>query len=205
MGMTGSSLQFAIINSTTIENLSRKTIVWTLAVYMSRAPQISPGIRTISFSNAQNVSTSPAHPNQDPSDAIRTFAILHTKPGENPFDLGPFRNFKSVMGDYWYDWFLPFRYSPCCDHDRQDGQFATGPVVDRMRKEAGFASPLEIENEKSHRKRRRRRRHRSVAPAPDQLNTEKIPVPNENSHFDTAHNAAEIDLESGLGQTNGSV
>lgn len=205
MGMTGSSVQFAIVNSTTIENLSRKTIVWTLAVYMPRAPQISPGFRTISFSRAQDISSFPANPNQDPSDAIKTFAILHTKPGENPFDLGPFNNFKSVMGDYWYDWFLPFRYSPCCDHGRQDGQFAMGPVVDEMRKEAGIASPSEIENEKPHRKRRRRHRHRSDVAAPDQLNTEKIHVPSENPGIDTGHNRAEIDLESGLGHTKRSV
>lgn len=205
--MTGSSVQFAIINSTTIENLSRKTIVWTLAVYIPRAPPISSGFRTISFSNIQNIASSPVNPNQDPSNGIRTFAILHTKPGENPFDLGPLGNFKSVMGNHWYDWILPLRYSPCCDHDRRDGQFAIGPVVDRLRKEAGIASPSEIENEgneKSHRKRRRRRRHRGHVVTPD-LATEKSFVTNENRNLNYGRDRAEIDLESGLGHTTDTV
>jgi len=204
MGMTGSSLQFAIINSTTIENLSRKTIVWTLAVYMPRPSEISPRFRTISFSSTQNLSNSQGNPDQDLSNT-RTFAILHTKPGENPFNLGRLGNFKSVMGDHWYDWLLPFRYSPCCNHGRQDGQFAMGPVVDRMRKEAGIASPSKITNEKPHRKRRRRRRHRSDAAGSDRAATEKVHVPNENLGSGAGHDSVEIDLESGLGHMNNTV
>lgn len=196
--MAGSSFQFVIINSTTIENLSRKTMVWTLAVYVPKQLQESPGFRTISFSSAQDTSSTQ-------EDRIRTFAILHTKPGENPFDLGPFNNFKSVMGDHWYDWFLPLRYSPCCDHDRQDSRFAMGPVVDRLRKEAGIASPAGSEDEKPHRKHRRRRRHRSDAIRPDQLPLEELHVTDDRPGSEGGQGGAEVDLESGLGHTNGSV
>lgn len=207
--MTGSSLQFALINSTTIENLSRMSIVWTLAIYMPRAPEVSSGFRTISFSPTKTLPSSAATKNteQDQSDKIRTFAILHTKPGENPFDLGPYQNFMSVMGEKWYDWFLPLRYSPCCNHDRQDGQFAMGPVVQRMRQEAGIALPEEASDEKPRqkRKRRRRRRHQSDAVGPERIETEKMHVPNENGAPDLGHDSDEIDLESGLGHTNGTV
>ena len=199
MGMTGSSLQFVLLNSTTIENLSRKNFVWTLAIYMPRPPEVSPGFRTITFSNAQD---------QNRPAGMRTFAILHTKPGENPFDLGPFRNFKSVMGDYWYDWFFPFRYSPCCDHDRKEGQFAMGQVVQRMRKEAGISPPAQTDDEKPHtrhrRRRRRRRQHHGHHSEPGYSRTEKAHTPNDQG-LDTGHDRDEIDLERGLRYTSRSV
>ncbi|KZF22954.1 DHHC zinc finger membrane protein [Xylona heveae TC161] len=75
----------------------------------------------------------------------RTFAILRTKPGENPWDLGYYNNFKTVMGNHWYDWFIPVRHSPCTDHESGESAFAVGPIVDRLRAEAGIlpsTSPL---------------------------------------------------------------
>ncbi|KAF6239638.1 hypothetical protein HO173_002184 [Letharia columbiana] len=207
LGMTGSSLQFALINTTTIENLSRRTLVWTLAIHMPKPPETSIGFRTVSFSTATLTTESDAPAEEQASGAIKTFAILHTKPGENPFDLGPYQNFKTVMGDHWYDWLLPIRFSPCCNHDRRDGQFAMGPVVQRMRAEAGIASVEEISDEKMHRKPKRSRRqsHRAraavAAPETDSNQDEK-------KGRDTGHNrdeADDIDLEAGLGHTNGHV
>ena len=158
--MTASSLQFALINTTTIENLSRRTIVWTLAVHMPRPPETSTGFRTVSFSTAASTTNFDETAEEQASAAIKTFAILHTKPGENPFDLGAYQNFKTVMGDHWYDWFLPIKYSPCCNHDRGDSQFAMGPVVQRMMAEAGIAK-------KTHRNRERRGHHSRRATAAD--------------------------------------
>ena len=141
------------------------------------------------------------------SGGIKTFAILHTKPGENPFDLGPYQNFKTVMGDHWYDWLLPIRHSPCCNHDRKDSQFPMSPVVQRMRAEAGIAGPEEFGEEKMHRKRKRRRRqsHKALVadtvPKPDRSHDEK-------TGRDMGHdrdNADNVDLEAGLGRTDGHV
>ena len=206
MGMTGSSLQFALLNSTTIENLSRKNVVWTLAVHMPKPPEVSSGFRTISYSNAQNLSDHLTDLEQRPSDGIRTFAILHTKPGENPFDLGQYGNFKAVMGDRWYDWFLPLRYSPCCNHDHEDSHFAMGPVVQRMRKEAGIAPPDHADDEKSARRhRRRRKRSRHHRGRERGSGTERIHVPIELHSRDRGYDGDDIDLESGLAHSNGSV
>ena len=192
--MTLSSLQFALLNSTTIENLSRKNVVWTLAVYMPEPPAVSTGFRTISFSDSQNL---PEHRRSDSSsisNTIRTFAILHTKPGENPFDLGLFNNLKSVMGDHWYDWFFPFRRSPCCDHDRQEGQFAMGPVIDRIRREAGLRSPVHT-NGKNPRRRHRRRRRRSHGIRDPR--SEKLRVRSERVRSASGYNGEAVDLERG--------
>ena len=156
LGMTGSSLQFALVNTTTIENLSRKSMVYQLAIHIPRPTIEPPAFPTITYSMAQNTRDS-----QSALNATRTFAILHTKPGENPWDLGPYENFKSVMGNHWLDWLLPIRYSPCCNHDRYDSQFALGPVVQRMRRDAGIMLPHD--EEKPHRRRRHKRRRRSSA------------------------------------------
>lgn len=206
--MTGSSLQFAFINTTTIENLSRRTLVWTLAVHMPKPPETSTGFRTVSFSTATSGTQSDVSVEEHSSGVIKTFAILHSKPGENPFNLGPYRNFKSVMGDHWYDWLLPIKYSPCCDHNRRDGQFAMGSVVQRMRAEAGIANPEEISDEKTYRKPKRRRRrsqrtNKAAGAAPGADGNQ-----NEKRGHDTGHNRAaanDIDLEAGLRHANGHV
>ena len=119
------------------------------------------------------------------------------------------------MGDRWYDWVVSIKYSPCCDHNRSDGQFAMGPVVQRMRKEAGISPPLTSDEEKPHRKHRRRRRrrrrpveerHRASHDEHVEYRTEKMHVPQEHhQNRDTGHDRDEIDLESGLAHTNGSV
>ncbi|KAL8805035.1 MAG: hypothetical protein Q9182_002237 [Xanthomendoza sp. 2 TL-2023] len=152
LGMGASSLQFVLQNTTTIENLSRRTKVWQLAIYIpntSLQNDKPPLFRTITYGTDPN--------------SIRTFAILHSRPGENPWDLGYFRNFKAVMGEHWYDWILPIKLSPCAKHDRLDCEFETGPVVERMKREAGINTPIQPEiEEKPRRHRRRRRRRRST-------------------------------------------
>lgn len=203
LGMTGSSVQFAILNTSTIENLSRKSIVWTLAIYMPEPPESSVGFRTITYSVATTSAASGATIGQQPAAPVRTFAILHTKPGENPFDLGPLQNFKAVMGDHWYDWILPIKLSPCCNRDRGNSEFSMGSVVQRMRREAGIVAPKEINDEKPHirtRHRRRRRHHNDNAglPDPNDNNQEEKIAPH-SGH--PGNDVDEIDLEAGLGDT----
>ncbi|MCJ1248763.1 palmitoyltransferase pfa5 [Trapelia coarctata] len=150
LGMSLTALQFVFINSTAVENLSRKVKVWTLAVHIPR-PQDLPAqkpFQTVTYSSASS-------PNSTSAGPLRTFAILHTNAGENPFDLGYYGNFKSVMGYTVFDWFFPLKYSPCTDHTSQESDFQLGPVVQRLREEAGIALPSG-NNEKD-----RRRRHKN--------------------------------------------
>ncbi|KAL9025966.1 MAG: hypothetical protein Q9196_005296, partial [Gyalolechia fulgens] len=160
--MSGSSLQFVFQNTTTIENLSRRTKVWQMAIYMPSPPQGTnpPPFRTVTFGQPPPDSQDPAQTVQ-PSNP-RTFAILHSRPGENPWDLGYFRNFKSVMGDHWYDWILPIKHSPCARHDVVDCEFETGPVVERMKREAGIVPPNHTDTDAKPRRHRRGRRRRST-------------------------------------------
>ncbi|EXJ92713.1 hypothetical protein A1O3_01265 [Capronia epimyces CBS 606.96] len=242
-GMCGSSLQFAFVNSSTIEHLTRKTKVWYLAVYIPRQVfekyQASgrDDLRLITYprppseqfqilqlhgakdnDSQQSVAREAWHPSritppaaaydqhsrpafpsnpvassgnitpsarsrqdslslpvrsEEAADLKRTFAILETAPGENPFDIGWFNNFKEVMGFTLLDWFLPLRPSPLLDHSDPTSMYKLGTVVSRMKKEAGIddddhhedhdanrrgESEVEETGKRRHKKRRRRRR-----------------------------------------------
>lgn len=153
VGMAGSSFQFLVLNSSTIENLSRRTKVWQLAVHVPRPldPAAAARLPTITYPLGK--------PNSPPEQARqgRVFAILRSKPGENPWDRGALENIRSVMGKHWYDWILPIKHSPCRNHEREDSQFALGPIVDRMRAEAGLIDPQELVSADAKRRRRRKR------------------------------------------------
>ncbi|KAJ5165212.1 Zinc finger DHHC-type palmitoyltransferase [Penicillium coprophilum] len=150
-GMTLSSVQMGIFNITTIENLNRRSAVWTLAV---RVPEYllerlwaaespwAPTFRMVSY--PLQTPSSPTGPQTTiPSQGERhVFAILHTLPGENPFDLGsPLKNLQQVMGYNIADWLLPIKQSPCADHSSNESHFAMGPVVTRLKLEAGLVPP----------------------------------------------------------------
>ncbi|KAL8716393.1 MAG: hypothetical protein Q9220_000300 [cf. Caloplaca sp. 1 TL-2023] len=167
LGMSGSSLQFVLLNTTTIENLSRRTKVWQVAIYMPNPPQAGSQplpFRTVTYGQ------DPEDPASTPAAPFRTFAILHSRPGDNIWDMGYLRNFKDVMGERWYDWILPLKHSPCARHDRLDGEFETGPVVERMKREAGITAPIDpmVTDEKPRRHRRRRRRRRTHGQSDEQ-------------------------------------
>jgi hypothetical protein len=150
-GMTIMSVRYAVRNLTSIEVLSDSVKVWTLAVYLPYppAPNVHPPYQTITFPLVIDANTNPSPPQ-------RTFAILHSKPGESPFDLGMFENWKSVMGYTIWDWILPLRYSPCCDHTSAESDFQMGPVFELMKERAGIL-PAEDTGEKRHRRKHRRR------------------------------------------------
>jgi palmitoyltransferase len=42
------------------------------------------------------------------------------------------------MGYSISDWLLPLKHSPCADHSSSESAFALGPVVTRLKQEAGL-------------------------------------------------------------------
>ncbi|KAJ5182782.1 hypothetical protein N7492_000398, partial [Penicillium capsulatum] len=150
-GMALSSIQLAMWNVTTIENLNRRSIVWTLAIrvpehllerlWVSDSPW-APTFRMVSYPSEPPIFPSQTQPTDPSTQERHVFAILHTLPGENIFDLGsPFKNLQQVMGYNVLDWLLPFTQSPCADHSSLQSAFALGPVVTRIKQEAGLANP----------------------------------------------------------------
>ncbi|KAJ6164494.1 Zinc finger DHHC-type palmitoyltransferase [Penicillium chermesinum] len=123
-GMTLSAVQMALFNLTTIESLNKNTHVWILAI---RVPEHL-------LDRLWNL-----HPIRPLPPERHVFAILHTKPGENPFDLGGMQNMQQIMGYSIAEWLLPLKHSPCTDHSSQESEFPMGPVVARLKQEAGLA------------------------------------------------------------------
>ena len=71
--------------------------------------------------------------------AKKTFAILETEPGENPWDQGYWRNWKSVMGNNVLEWLLPIRHSPCCNHESMESDYDFGPLVETLKRRYGLS------------------------------------------------------------------
>lgn len=182
--MTLSAVQLCSQNLTTIENLSRRSAVWTLAIRIpdhllsklnpDAESSWAPTFATISYPLAPTPTLTPTPPSQEtqnktpPSNQRHVFAILQTQPGENPFDLGSWtKNLQQVMGFSVAEWLLPFKQSPCANHSSLESAFALGPVVERLKRDAGLEpGPVPEEEEEAKRegherkKRRKHRRHR---------------------------------------------
>ncbi|KAK2867751.1 hypothetical protein FQN49_003509 [Arthroderma sp. PD_2] len=182
-GMLISSLQIALCNSSTIESLDWNTKVWTLAILIPRPFDLDnlpegnrPSFPIVSYP----IPASQPSGEQDSNGSappLRQFAILHTRPGENPFDLGdPFTNLEEVMGHSILDWILPIKHSPCASHSRQDSMYALGSVVQRMKRDAGILeAPTRKSGHQSHGSKRRRKDGRSSGSVPSSRSTHSRP------------------------------
>jgi palmitoyltransferase len=172
VGMAGSSIQLSLVNSTTVENLNRRSKVWFIAVLIPRTedgrlpPLPSSGAAATGIHGARfQTITYPRPPEEEqwllhqakgqnqpalttntPKTAQpaglpppRTFAILSTKPGENPFDIGTWNNIREVMGYSFSEWVLPIKQSPCADHRSRVSRFVMDEgLVRRLKKELGL-------------------------------------------------------------------
>jgi len=178
-GMCMSSCQFALISSTTIENLNRKTKVWFLAVHtpsqvLEEAHEKRIELRLISYPRPpeeqlqmlqqHGASNLPSANVQQASSSSpiaatghRTFAILESAPGDNPFDIGPLSNFQEIMGMTIWEWLSPIKPSPCLKHDSMTSLYKLGPVVDEMKANTGLKTWTSQRSKSSRRQRRRAR------------------------------------------------
>lgn len=182
-GMFMSSGQFAVINSTTIEHLDRKTKVWNLAVYtnqrvLQEIHEKGIPLQLISYPRpreenlaylAQNEARNTDQARDEPGGSSgptptghRTFAILETAPGRNPFDLGAFNNFTDIMGTTIWEWLLPIKPSPCLKHDDPTSLYKLGPVVDELKASTGVTA-WNVQTPHKRRRRRRKSRHRDAS------------------------------------------
>ncbi|KAF2232135.1 zf-DHHC-domain-containing protein [Viridothelium virens] len=149
-GMFLNSTHLAMKNLTTVEAIDKRHRTYFLAIALSRQPEESLSstttpsqVQTITYPLFPKSSTNSSPENNEKNmestrSQSKTFAIIQTSPGDNPWDLGPYENFKNVMGDRWWDWLLPLRYSPLCDHKSSISEFPFGPVVDSLKKEYGM-------------------------------------------------------------------
>ncbi|KAI1246306.1 hypothetical protein MGN70_013204 [Eutypa lata] len=146
--MTATSLRYIFLNMTNVDMLGSRTKVYQLAVRVPRGTRSTDKFTTVSYplpklelgingeanrrtrhGSAGNDGSSSSLPNPRDNLATRTFAILRTEPGENPWHLGYWGNWKSIMGTHFIDWLLPIRKSPCVNHERHDGFYPTGSAL----------------------------------------------------------------------------
>lgn len=143
-GMAITSLRFAFLNTTNIDMLKKSKVVY-LAIRIPRGSPSTVDYPIISYPLSSNpwwpgnsapneqVGTGGNAVSRD-GQAIHTFAIVRTNPNESIWDLGWWRNFKSVMGNNIVEWLLPISYSPCCNHDRMDSDYELGPLLTELKK-----------------------------------------------------------------------
>ncbi|KAK8070466.1 Palmitoyltransferase PFA5 [Apiospora hydei] len=156
--MTITSLRYVLLNMTNVDLLGSRTKVYQLAVRIPRGSEGTDSYHVINYplerpgssysANQRNnnnngtrarVNTpSMGHEARDAL-AIRTFAILRTEAGENPWDLGYWENWKEVMGTNIIDWLFPIRRSPCVKHDQTESFYRMGKIVDEVRARHGIA------------------------------------------------------------------
>lgn len=145
-GMALTSIRYILINTTNVDMLKRShvavlavriplstpsSIQYPVIVYPLRGPPHRPG------SEGQPPSNQYGTVSARDQQAERKFAILRTKPRENPWDLGIIENWKSVMGDNIIEWLLPIRHSPCCNHEGTESDYKLGPLISKLRKRYG--------------------------------------------------------------------
>lgn len=158
-GMAGSSLQFALYNLTTIENLAYKRRPWTLAVlippnfevpkegYPTTVTYPLPLPEDQERTAASHAATGNAASARD-AQAKRTFAVMSLGIGRNPWDLGYAQNFESVMGNNVWEWFFPITRSPLCNHESDESWFEYGRWVEQLLVDNGFMSSRDMKKPK---------------------------------------------------------
>lgn len=147
--MTLTSARFVFTNITNIDIL-RKSQVFFLAVRIPLNSPSSDRFPTIVYPlqpyqaweatgpQDPQASGDAGHSSARDQQATRRFAILRTEPRENPWDLGYWGNWKSVMGNNILEWLLPIKHSPCCDHDSMESYYQFGPLVAELKKRYGI-------------------------------------------------------------------
>ncbi|KAF4119860.1 palmitoyltransferase [Geosmithia morbida] len=125
LGMTLSSGRYILENKTNIDALARRQQFY-LAIRVPLDTPSAPGYWTVTYPLPRPSEVPELFDDiQSRRDhhARRTFAIVQTQPGENPWDLGVWRNVKSVLGSSPLEWLLPIRHSPCCRHDSPESDY----------------------------------------------------------------------------------
>ncbi|KAI5464010.1 DHHC palmitoyltransferase-domain-containing protein [Mariannaea sp. PMI_226] len=153
ISMTLTSVRFITTNITNIDML-RKNQTFRLAVRIHQNTAPTNRYETITYplsllppSEQSSSSThrlrgapmgtlGPVSPRDE--QAKRTFAILATEPGENPWNVGIWKNCTSVMGHSVLAWLLPIWHSPCCNHDSMESDYEFGPIVEKLKKRYGI-------------------------------------------------------------------
>ncbi|KAI1755785.1 DHHC palmitoyltransferase-domain-containing protein [Xylaria castorea] len=151
--MTVTSARYIFLNMTNVDILAFQQKVYHLAVRVPRGTR-SDRFGVIVYPLTKRETSSDGRmslkyqmPGEQARDlsaasrddlATRTFAILETDAGENPWDMGFRRNWQSIMGTNPLDWLLPIRHSPCTNHENGESIYPMDRILDQLRSKYGL-------------------------------------------------------------------
>ncbi|OTB11043.1 hypothetical protein K445DRAFT_322389 [Daldinia sp. EC12] len=147
--MSVTSMRYIFSNMTNVDMIGYQSKVYQLAVRVPRGTVSTDKFTVVTYplprgdedtngwsngaaragANENGASPVQIRPSARDDLATRTFAILKTEPGENPWDIGIWGNWKSVMGTNVIDWILPIRRSPCANHEGHESFYPMGHVL----------------------------------------------------------------------------
>ncbi|CUS14744.1 unnamed protein product [Tuber aestivum] len=144
-GMAGSTTQLIYRNVSTIESLNYKTKVYQLALHDPNPTQTPPPSPQISAVAPTRIWL-PREPG--PGQRQRCFAIVRTRPGDNPWRLAStLENFEEVLGYSFWDWWLPIKRSPLEAKKSGEGWYRWNEkLLARLKRQAGIAQPSSQSN-----------------------------------------------------------
>ncbi len=125
--MTATSMRYVCLNLTNVEALTSRQLIHQLAVRVPSGTQSCPDFNVIDY-------PLPRPGEDDVGGAKRTFAIVPSRAGENPWDRGLYYNWVSVMGTTVLDWLLPIRSSPCIGDENGESFYRFGWVLLAVRR-----------------------------------------------------------------------
>lgn len=145
-------------NLTNVDYLKTKNMVYQLAIRVPRGtpPGFDYTVINYPLPKLETATSSPHSSNRPPLNeptssrdllATRTFAVVRTEKGENPWDLGLYRNWKSVMGNNIIDWFLPINLPPSESYENTVSFYEMGPLVEELRKRFKLPELPDVEKE----------------------------------------------------------
>jgi palmitoyltransferase len=167
--MTLATVRYIFINQTNVDVLKSKTLLHQLAIRVPRDTPPDPRFKTVTYplpthvaipSSNGTASDSSNTTNQTPATdkdrlATRTFAIVKTQMGENPWDLGLYANWVSIMGTNVFEWVLPLHQSPCVGEESSESFYRLGPLYPELRRRYGLPDLRPARKGREMRQRRR--------------------------------------------------
>jgi len=156
--LTVTASHYIFKNLTNVDYLKTKNMVYQLAIRVPRGTPAGLDYAVINYPlpKLDTATPSPHSSGQPPPNepassrdllATRTFAVVRTEKGENPWDLGFYRNWKSVMGNNPIDWVLPIHLPPSESYENNVSFYEMGPLVEQLRKRFNLPGLPDMEKE----------------------------------------------------------
>lgn len=160
--MSTTAARFAFLNVTNVEILGLRKKVYQLAIRVPRGTPSSSQYAVVTYplpkygggdsgmpTSQSSQGSGREHMSARDALATRSFAIVKTEQGENPWHISLYQNWVSVMGLNFVDWLLPIRGSPCVTRESQESFYEMEPLHGLLRERYGLGD-IARTNDRTH-------------------------------------------------------